>query len=60
MDGHPIVQLDSVQGEVGLERRVFAAVADADDEFAGIDGPLVGGLIPVAEGAGIEVDGRAL
>ncbi len=44
----------SVQRQVGVERRVFAGVADADDELAGIDGPFVRGFIPVAEGARVE------
>ncbi len=46
-----------VEGYVCVERGVFAGVADEDYEFAGIDGPLVGGFVPVAEGAGVEVEG---
>jgi len=40
--------------DFGVERRVFAGVADTKDEFAGIDDPLLGWLIPVAEGARVE------
>ena len=39
-----------------MERSVFAGVADVDDEFAGVDGPLMRRLVPVAEGAGIQVE----
>ena len=39
----PIV---SVQVDVGVQRRVFAGVADTKDEFAGIDGPFVRRLRP--------------
>ena len=49
-----------VQFNSGAERGVFAGVADAKDEFAGIDGPLVRGLIPVAEGARIKGKGDVL
>ena len=43
-----------------MEGRVFAGVADTDDKFAGIDGPLVGGRVPIAEGAGVEAEGDVL
>jgi hypothetical protein len=43
-----------VQVDVGVERCVFAGVADSNDEFAGIDDPFVGRLIPIAEGARVE------
>ena len=46
-----------LQRHFRIERGVFAGVADADDELAGIDGPLVSGFIPVAEGAGVQVEG---
>ena len=39
-----------------MERGVFAGVADADDKFAGIDGPLMRRVVPVAEGAGVQVE----
>jgi hypothetical protein len=42
---------------LGVQRGVFVGVADEDHEFAGIDGPVVLRLIPVAEGAGIEREG---
>ena len=42
-----------VQCEVGVERGVFAAVAYVDYELAGVDGPLLLGVVPVAEGAGV-------
>ena len=38
-----------------MQRRVFAGVAYADYELAGIDGPLVCSLVPVAEGAGVQI-----
>ena len=44
----------SAQVDLGVERGVFAGVADEKDELAWIDGPLVGGVVPVTEGAGIE------
>src|ERR1019366_5210256 len=47
---------DLVQCKVRMERGVFAGVADADDKFAGIDGPLMRRVVPVAEGAGVQVE----
>jgi hypothetical protein len=43
-----------VERYVGGERGVFAGVAYADYELAGVDGPLVICFVPVAEGAGVE------
>ncbi len=43
-----------------MERGVLAGVADQDYELAGVDGPFVGGLVPVAEGAGVQVEGYVL
>ena len=43
-----------VQIDVGVEWGVFAGVAYVDYEFAGVDGPLLVWLVPVAEGAGVE------
>ena len=39
-----------------MERSVLAGVADADDEFAGIDGPLMRPFVPLAEGARVQVE----
>src|SRR5580704_2193103 len=46
----------SMQVDVGVERRVFAGVADAKNELAGIDDPFVGRLVPVTEGARVEIE----
>src|ERR1035437_9126013 len=43
-----------------VQRGVFAGVAYPDDELAGIDGPLVRFLVPVAEGAGVQVESYML
>ena len=48
------------QHQVSIQRRVLAGVAHVNHELAGIDGPLLRGLIPVAEGARIEVQGYVL
>ena len=49
-----------VQRQLRIERCVFTGVADTDNKFAGIDGPLVNRRVPGAEGAGVEVDGHVL
>ncbi len=43
-----------MQIDVGVERRVFAGVADTKNEFAGIDDPFASGSVPIAEGARVE------
>src|ERR1035437_3661673 len=43
-----------------VQRGVVAGVAYPDDELAGIDGPLVGCRVPVAEGAGVQVESYVL
>ena len=45
-----------LQGYVGVEGGGFAGVAYEDCEFAGVDGPVVLGFAPVAEGAGVQVE----
>ena len=40
-----------VQIDFGMQRRVFARVADANNEPAGIDDPFVRRRVPIAEGA---------
>ena len=49
-----------VQRNVGVQWRIFAGIANEDDELAGIDSPLVGCLIPVAEGARVEIESDVL
>ena len=43
-----------------LKRRVLAGVADTNHKLAGIDGPLVRGFIPVAEGARVQCERHVL
>jgi hypothetical protein len=43
-----------VEVNVAVERSVFAGVADEKNKLAGIDGPLMSGVVPVAEGSGIQ------
>ncbi len=45
-----------VDGQIRVEWGAFAGVAYADYELAGVDGPLVRRFIPIAEGAGVEVE----
>src|SRR5208282_2276288 len=52
--GRSFAEAISVDRQIGLQRGVFAGVADTDHEFAWVDGPFVRRFVPVAEGAGIE------
>jgi hypothetical protein len=45
---------EPIQYEVGMQWSVLAGIADTKNELAGIGGPFVRRLIPVAEGARIE------
>jgi len=43
-----------------MQRRILTRIPNQNHELAGVDGPLVAGLAPVTEGAGIQAEGHVL